>query len=269
MLINRRCREDLFERTSYIINDSNFSVDDSRLVMSRVATWLEHPRMLQGPSDNVCQVVRESWIGGIVFTVEQRDENGNVSCPGMRPPQVGALHAVAAHWSVSSKPGLAVMPTGTGKTEAMLACLIMKRPVRLLVLVPSDALRSQTFGKFCSMGKLRELRVVPPEIFNPVIGRVKGTLTEDEHLRALEKCNVVVSTVASLTSMSDKLRFGFRDLFDLVYFDEAHHVPSNSWDRLFDTFQNQPVLQFTATPWAISEGLSSARFLSPTTRHQT
>jgi superfamily II DNA or RNA helicase len=249
LLINRRGRDDLFGRTSYVIDDSNFSVEDSCLVTSRVATWVEHPRLLRSPSDSVRQTVRESWTDGIVFTVEQRDEKGNVSCPGMRPPQVGVLHAVAAHWSVSSKPGLAVMPTGTGKTEAMLACLIMKRPERLLVLVPSDALRSQIFGKFCSLGKLRELRVVPPEILNPVVGRVKGTLTGDEHLRALEKCNVVVSTVASLTSMSDKLRFGFRDLFDLVYFDEAHHVPSNSWDLLFDTFQNQPVLQFTATPF--------------------
>ena len=105
LLINRRGREDLFERTSYIIDDSNFSVEDSRLVMSRVATWVAHPKMLRGPSDNVRQAVRESWTGGIVFTVEQRDEKGNVSCPGMRPPQVGALHAVAAHWSVSSKPG--------------------------------------------------------------------------------------------------------------------------------------------------------------------
>ncbi|HEY5706787.1 MAG TPA: DEAD/DEAH box helicase family protein [Terrimicrobiaceae bacterium] len=249
LLINRRGREDLFGRTSYIIDDSNFTVEDSRLVMSRAATWVEHPRMLRGSSEYIRQAVRQSWTSGVVFNVEQRDENGNLSRPGMRPPQLGALHAVAAHWSVSSKPGLAVMPTGTGKTETMLACLIMKRPERLLVLVPSDALRSQTLGKFCSLGKLRELGVVPQEILNPVVGRLKGSLTEEEHLHVLEKCNVVVSTVASLNSMPVRLRAGFRDLFDLVYFDEAHHVPSNSWDRLFDTFQKQPVLQFTATPF--------------------
>jgi hypothetical protein len=151
LLINRRGREDLFERADYIIDDSKFSVDPPRLVMSRTATWVEHPRMLRGSSECIRQAVRQSWTSGIVFNVEQRDENGNLSRPGMRPPQLGALHAIAAHWSVSSKPGLAVMPTGTGKTEAMLACLIMKRPERLLVLVPSDALRSQTLGKFCSL----------------------------------------------------------------------------------------------------------------------
>jgi superfamily II DNA or RNA helicase len=35
------------------------------------------------------------------------------------------------------------MPTGTGKTETMLALLVAARPSRLLVLVPSDALREQ------------------------------------------------------------------------------------------------------------------------------
>ena len=37
---------------------------------------------------------------------------------GLRLPQIGAIHAIHAHWSVSHEPATIVMPTGTGKTEA-------------------------------------------------------------------------------------------------------------------------------------------------------
>ena len=35
------------------------------------------------------------------------------------------------------------MPTGTGKTETMLAWLVAQRPAKVLVIVPSVALREQ------------------------------------------------------------------------------------------------------------------------------
>ncbi|MEV7278641.1 DEAD/DEAH box helicase family protein [Streptomyces sp. NPDC093111] len=63
---------------------------------------------------------------------------------GLRPPQAGALHSVLGSWySQLPEPGLIVMPTGTGKTETMLTLVVACRPPRLLVLVPSVALRDQ------------------------------------------------------------------------------------------------------------------------------
>jgi superfamily II DNA or RNA helicase len=44
-----------------------------------------------------------------------------------------------------------VLPTGTGKTEAMLATQVCRRLDRSLVLVPSDALRRQIAKKFNSL----------------------------------------------------------------------------------------------------------------------
>lgn len=63
---------------------------------------------------------------------------------GLRSPQLGALHAILAERSKEmADPITVVMPTGSGKTETMLA-VFCNRPNRTLVIVPSDALRLQT-----------------------------------------------------------------------------------------------------------------------------
>lgn len=61
------------------------------------------------------QIVR-SWEGHFRFNKER---NGK---PGLRSPQIGALHALMAHSEESEDSAIVVMPTGTGKTETMLAC---------------------------------------------------------------------------------------------------------------------------------------------------
>jgi hypothetical protein len=58
---------------------------------------------------------------------------GEIAKAGLRPPQVGSLHALAAHWTVDQSSALIVLPTGTGKTEVMIASLLMRRSKRLLV----------------------------------------------------------------------------------------------------------------------------------------
>lgn len=41
---------------------------------------------------------------------------------GLRPAQIGAVHAVLGYWTTKSpEPATVVMPTGTGKTDTMLA----------------------------------------------------------------------------------------------------------------------------------------------------
>lgn len=74
--------------------------------------------------------------------------------PGLRTPQLGALHAILASRSMeTSEPITIVMPTGTGKTETMLAAFCHS-PKRTLVIVPSDALRTQIADKFATLGVL-------------------------------------------------------------------------------------------------------------------
>jgi superfamily II DNA or RNA helicase len=248
LLLNHKNEDELFGTATYVAEDSAFSVESSRLNLSSAIRWIKHPRQLVIAGNDLRQIARESWRSQVNLPQEVRNEDGKIVSLGLRSAQIGAIHALAAHITVSSKPGLIVMPTGTGKTEVMLTTLLMNRPERLLVLVPSDLLRLQMFDKFCSLGKLRDLGVVAHEIINPVVGRIKGGI-ENEQLDSLARCNVVISTVASLSGMKDKVRRKFRKLFDLVYFDEAHHVPSNSWEQLLEEFQDQRVFQFTATPF--------------------
>ncbi|MDF2602467.1 MAG: hypothetical protein K0Q54_5290, partial [Methylobacterium brachiatum] len=67
--------------------------------------------------------IRATWNDALRLLPEKYDEDGLVS-PGFRPPQIGAIHAVKAHWIVSNEPATLVMPTGSGKTETMLAVLV-------------------------------------------------------------------------------------------------------------------------------------------------
>src|SRR5690606_25484192 len=74
------------------------------------------------------RAVHATW-GDVSLLREERDSTGEVVRPGLRLPQIGALHAIAAHWTLEpTAPALVVLPTGTGKTEVMIASLIMHRP---------------------------------------------------------------------------------------------------------------------------------------------
>lgn len=206
--------------------------------------WLRHPRLLKGA--NLADVARNSWSSGVALTAEDRIAKR----PGLRPPQIGALHAIAAHWTVSTAPALIVMPTGTGKTEVMLAVLVMHRPKRLLVIVPSDPLRQQTFEKFSKLGVMGAAGVIGREVVLPVVGGLFGAPQPDD-IAKLEQCNVVIATMASLAALGIMQLRKLLGLFDMVFFDEAHHVRAATWERLSDQLKNQLVIQFTATPFRL------------------
>ena len=95
--------------------------------------------------------IANSWQGKFHFN----KETGN--SPGLRSPQIGALHALMAHVEDGEDRAIVVMPTGTGKTETMLAFLIANVCEKVFVIVPSDALRSQTNKKFKELGLLPKL----------------------------------------------------------------------------------------------------------------
>lgn len=219
-------------------------IEDGVLRIKGRHEWLRHPGLLKVA--NLAEAARNSWSRGVAFTVEDRAAKR----PGLRPPQIGALHAIAAHWTVSTAPALIVMPTGTGKTEVMLAVLVMHRPQRLLVIVPSDLLRQQTFEKFSRLGVLGAAGVIGSDVVLPVVGGLFGAPQSDD-IAKLEQCNVVVATMASLAALGVMQLRKLLGLFDMVFFDEAHHVRAASWERLSDQLTKQLVVQFTATPFRL------------------
>ncbi len=183
------------------------------------------------------------------FAPVEEDESQNR--PGLRRPQVGAVHAVLGHWTTAScEPITVVMPTGTGKTEAMLALFAAARPERLLVLVPSHVLRSQLATKFESFGVLKEVGVVSEDASCPIVGRIEHRFSSPKAAEGFaEKCNVIVATPSALNASVPEVRAALVGKCSHLFVDEAHHVAASTWRQIRDDFSQKQVVQFTATPF--------------------
>src|SRR6185436_16892177 len=99
--------------------------------------WIKHPLVApSGPPtladrQQSAASARASWCDA--FQYKREDINNKVL--GLRPPQLGAIHAVQGHWTAEAIPATVVLPTGVGKTETMLSLLIVEQLERLLVVV--------------------------------------------------------------------------------------------------------------------------------------
>lgn len=131
--------------------------------------WREKEDLLKSPE----QIV-DSWKGIFKYKECLLNEEGDIIEDGLRKPQIGALHAFMADNQKDNEASLIVMPTGTGKTETMLSIMIAKACRKLLVIVPSDPLRTQVSNKFISLGLLPEIDVLLGEKYlYPKVGVVK------------------------------------------------------------------------------------------------
>lgn len=169
---------------------------------------------------------------------------------GLRSPQIGALHAVLGHWSVSTDPVTVVMPTGTGKTETMLTLLAHGDIERLLVVVPNNPLRGQTYRKFVTSGLLPRLGVLDEGFVYPIVGRLDHTLNTPREVEELfMQSNIVVTTIQALASSNTDALACVAELCSHLFLDEAHHVAAPSWRTVKALFAGKPIVQFTATPY--------------------
>lgn len=167
----------------------------------------------------------------------------------LRRAQLGAVHSLLAHWSLSTEPATVVLPTGTGKTEAMLVTTLIDQAARTLVIVPTRDLKDQIAEKFMSWGMLRKLGVLPYDAPNPKVLVLKKTITESSHLKHIDTADVVVTTPALLARAPAPIKTKLRKAFSHVYFDEAHHVVAKEWDVIKRLFSESKIVQFTATPY--------------------
>lgn len=192
-----------------------------------------------------------TWENQFSFRLEgQNDE------PGLRLPQIGALHAIAAHFAVGDtyEPATVVLPTGTGKTETMLAAQVYLRPARTLVLVSGVPLRDQIEEKFATLGYLPTAQAIPGELSGPRVALISGgvrSVNEAEEL--LKNANIIIALPNSLEASDadaiSKLAAGCSHLF----VDEAHHITARTWRSVRDRFSGRKVIQFTATPFRRDE----------------
>jgi hypothetical protein len=132
-----------------LVEKKQINLEEGVLDLS-VHLWLKHPHLKVADVNyrDVISGVLSSWENGFSF-IRQDEEKG---IEGLREPQVGAYHAINAHWATTNEPATVVMPTGTGKTETMIAVFVSSCCERLMVVVPTDALRTQLATKFLTFG---------------------------------------------------------------------------------------------------------------------
>lgn len=204
--------------------------------------------------------VVESWRGA--FSYLQEDEARGIV--GLRPPQIGALHAIQAHWSVDSSVATVVMPTGTGKTDTMIAAAVSSICERVLVVVPTDALRTQIAEKFLTLGVLRleGAKLLRDSASYPVVGTLKHTpATAEDAEKFFCACNVVVITSGIAARCQPAVRERIAELCPYLFIDEAHHAEAPTWKTFKKSFRSSKILQFTATPFREDDKLVDGRII--------
>ena len=221
------------------------------------AHWIWHRAIEQFAVDvgkkgwaTVSREINASWQGQFNYKTEIQDSNGGIVRKGLRPPQIGGLHAIGAHWSIYHQPATVVMPTGTGKTETMLATLAAFIHEPLLIVVPSRVLRDQTARKFATFGLLRGLGNLETIARNPVVGVITKRPTTEADLDLFANCNVVITTMAAINDgAAAALGEKIAQRVGTLIVDEAHHIGAQGWAAFREHLTEKRVLQFTATPY--------------------
>ncbi|WP_292512720.1 DEAD/DEAH box helicase family protein [Mesorhizobium sp.] len=213
-----------------------------------------------------CTAVMDSWRGQFSFREGVPATDATPQVPGLRKPQVGALHAALAHVTSSVEPATIVMPTGTGKTETMLAIYAHERFERLMVVVPTDALRDQIAGKFETMGVLQDQLCLPMSIRYPVVLRLEHIPKSRNDVDELfARANVVVTTMAIAGRAMPEVQERMAQMCGALFIDEAHHIKAKTW-RAFrawfaEAAAGKLIFQFTATPFREDGGKVDGKFI--------
>lgn len=208
----------------------------------QIKEWLRHPLLTEHTNEEIIN----SWNKDFNF-IEEDINNDQL---GLREPQIAALYSILSHLKISDEIGTVVMPTGTGKTETMLATLIANKCEKVLITVPSDALRNQIFNKFYSLGLLKQFGIIGQNSKYPRVGIIHENFGSTEEIEEfLKECNVVITTMGILSYNSNENLAKYSEQFTHLFIDEAHHIEAVSWNRVRKAFAKNKILQFTATPF--------------------
>jgi len=197
--------------------------------------------------------ISNSWQNIFSF----REDNPETDSVGLRLPQIGALHALSAYFSLkkNTEPATIVLPTGIGKTETMLAFMVYRSLAKVLVVVPSNTLRSQISKKFLELGYLPQLGVIPLDAKLPAVTEMKHTVSSNEEADSLlEYSNVIIATPNVITKSPQDAICRLCNGIHVLFIDEAHHSSAKTWQHIRTHFSSKKVIQFTATPFRNDNG---------------
>lgn len=149
----------------------------------------------------------------------------------LRPYQEQAKNAIQTEWANGNKKTLMVLPTGTGKTIVFcrLAEDCVRDGERVLILAHRGELLEQAADKLSQATGL-----------GCAVEKAENTCLDSWY-------RVAVGSVQSLMRETRLSKFT-PDYFNSIIVDEAHHVLSDSYQRILAHFNDAKVLGVTATP---------------------
>ncbi len=200
------------------------------------ALWDERVRALRFPARFHDRVVAELRRRGVRFTDQVTETGATPPALGevaLRPYQEAAFEA----WHLAGRRGLAVLPTGSGKTRLAIAAMA-RTGARTLCLVPTRVLLDQW-----------------ARAIQELTGVVPGRLGDGEQ-------RVAPLTVATFESGWRRMaELGNR--FELLVVDEAHHFGCGMRDEALDMSIAPWRLGLSATPPGGSAAARLGELLGP------
>lgn len=183
---------------------------------------------------------------------------------GLRRAQLGAAHALAAHFTVRREPAMVVLPTGTGKTAVLMMAPFIAGSERALVLTPSRLVRKQVANEFSKLDTLVALGVIPEEVEQqqrqpPKVYENTRRVSSLAEWNSMREYDVVVCTPQSASPVMEGIPNPPKDLFDIILVDEAQHSPAPTWAGLIRAFPRARQVLFTATPFRLDRKEIRAR----------
>jgi superfamily II DNA or RNA helicase len=172
----------------------------------------------------------------------------DLNAPGLREAQRGALHAVAAHRAASSAPAQVVLPTGVGKTLIATLLPYVLGAKQVLVVTPARIVRDQVAHSFKTLTVAKEVGALDKEIESPSLVRADHRC-DSEFWQAHQDSQVVVGNPMVLSHGYAGVEPIPEGRFDLVIFDEAHHLPAPTWTILHEHLSTVSSVLLTATPF--------------------
>lgn len=161
----------------------------------------------------------------------------------LRPYQKEAIASIINEWNSGNKKTLLVAATGTGKTVIFAELLkhLVNEGKRCLVLAHRGELLYQAIDKIEKITGI-----------SCGLEKAENTCVNDDN-------KIIVASIQTL--MQDKRLASFsHDYFDVIIVDEAHHITSDSYQKVLSYFNDSYVLGVTATPDRADERALSSYF---------
>jgi superfamily II DNA or RNA helicase len=97
--------------------------------------------------------------------------------PGLRKGQVGAIHAIAAHFTFKTDPAIVTMPTGSGKTVVLALSPYVLSSNRVLVVTPSRLVRNQIADEFETLNRVKSTGALARSILAPRVKEISERIS--------------------------------------------------------------------------------------------